>query len=89
MKRLLLVFFFILSINAFAQDEKDQKYVGSFNAPTIDIKDYDRIDFALKKTLTEEELILSGKGLIVIIFSINGNGRILQIKSTLLQRVIS
>ena len=53
----------------------------SFYALAINIVDYEMIDYALRRTLTEEEYKTSGVEFIVIIFIISNKGDVIRIKS--------
>jgi len=82
MKYAISIIFLINSINLLGQvKDTCQSGVGTFNAPEIKIIDYQKIDFALRKTLTNKEYENLGNGLVVISIKIDSSGNIKDVYS--------
>ncbi len=82
MKHLIVIIAFIISNNLLGQvKDSCQSSVGTYNAPEIKIVDYKKINFALEKTLTENEYRVLGKGLIVISVKVDTTGNVIEVYS--------
>ncbi|WP_321439034.1 hypothetical protein [uncultured Bacteroides sp.] len=76
-----LLFFLVFSNNLYSQIRDSTIIgVGEFNAPLIELKDPTKIDYALKKTLTENEY-LEYSGLFIITMKIDSCGSIKDVLS--------
>lgn len=81
MKNFLIIILLLFAIlNCKSQNNDSSSHnVGSYNAPEIKINDYKMLDYALCKSLSEEEYVKIGTGYIMLGFKIDKNGKVLNV----------
>jgi hypothetical protein len=76
----LLSFISVIGNSCKAQNEDSTIHnIGSYNAPEIKINDYKMLDYALCKSLSEEEYVKIGTGYIMLGFKIDKKGIVLNV----------